>query len=103
MRISDWSSDVCSSDLNRIRVAPHYDLMENVACCVAGRRRFTLFPPDQPANLYPGPLELTPAGTPLSMVDPFAPELHRYPLFLQPWSPAREATLGPPDAHYLPQ
>ena len=45
---------------NRIRVAPHYDLMENVGCVVAGRRRFTVFPPEQLANLYPGPFELTP-------------------------------------------
>jgi len=87
---------------NRIRVAPHYDLMENVACCVAGRRRFTLFPPDQLANLYPGPFELTPAGTPVSMVDPFAPDLDRYPRFAEAWSHASEATLEPGDALYLP-
>src|SRR3546814_19620038 len=98
MRISDWSSDVCSSDLNRIRVAPHYDLMENVACCVAGRRRFTLFPPDQLANLYPGPFELTPAGTPVSMVDPFAPDLDRYPRFAEAGTHARGATLEPGEA-----
>ncbi len=36
---------------NRIQVAPHYDLQENVGVVVAGRRRFTLFPPDQLANL----------------------------------------------------
>src|SRR3712207_9345290 len=48
---------------NAIRVAPHYDLMENIGVVVAGRRRFTLFPPDQVSNLYVGPFELTPAGT----------------------------------------
>ncbi|MCP9223551.1 cupin-like domain-containing protein [Erythrobacter sp. LQ02-29] len=87
---------------NRIRVAPHYDIKENVACCVAGRRRFTVFPPDQIANLYPGPLELTPAGTPVSMVDPDQPDLDAYPRFARAWETARAATLEPGDAIYLP-
>ena len=87
---------------NRIRVAPHYDLMENIAVCLAGRRRFTLFPPEQLANLYAGPFELTPAGTPVSMVDPLAPDLERYPRFADAWSNAQQATLEPGDALYIP-
>ena len=87
---------------NRIQVAPHYDLKENVACCVAGRRRFTVFPPDQTPNLYPGPLELTPAGTPVSMVDPASPDLERYPRYADAWQQAASAVLEPGDAIYLP-
>lgn len=87
---------------NRIRVAPHFDLMENVACNVAGRRRFTIFPPEQLANLYPGPFELTPAGTPISMVDMAAPDLERYPNYALAWEQAQRATLEPGDALYLP-
>lgn len=87
---------------NRIRVAPHYDVKENIACSVAGRRRFTLFPPDQIANLYPGPIELTPAGTPVSMVDTVHPDLQAYPRFAQAWSHAAQATLEPGDAIYIP-
>jgi len=87
---------------NRIRVAPHYDLMENVAVCLAGRRRFTVFPPEQLPNLYAGPFEMTPAGTPISMVDPLAPDLTRYPRYAEAWSHARQATLEPGDALYLP-
>jgi hypothetical protein len=87
---------------NRIRVSPHCDLMENVACVVAGRRRFTLFPPEQVTNLYPGPFELTPAGTPVSMVDPLAPDLDRYPRFAAAWATARQAELAPGDALYIP-
>jgi hypothetical protein len=87
---------------NRIRVSPHCDLMENVACVVAGRRRFTLFPPEQLTNLYPGPFELTPAGTPVSMVDPLAPDLDRYPRFAAAWATAQQAELAPGDALYIP-
>lgn len=87
---------------NRITVAPHYDVMENVAVCVAGRRRFTLFPPEQIANLYPGPIELTPAGTPVSVVDMRVPDLARFPRFAAAWACAQQATLDPGDALYIP-
>jgi hypothetical protein len=87
---------------NRIRVAPHYDLMENIGVVVAGRRRFTVFPPEQLANLYPGPFELTPAGTPVSMVDLEHPDLDRFPGFAEAMTTAQTAMLEPGDAIYLP-
>ncbi|MDR6787678.1 hypothetical protein J2Y58_001030 [Sphingomonas sp. BE138] len=87
---------------NAIRVATHYDLMENVGVVVMGRRRFTLFPPDQLANLYMGPLELTPAGTPVSLVDPDAPDLARFPRFAEAARVAQSATLEPGDGIYIP-
>ena len=87
---------------NRIRVAAHYDLMENVGCVVAGRRRFTVFPPEQLANLYPGPFELTPAGTPISLVDIADPDLDRFPHYAEAAAAAQSATLAPGDAIYLP-
>ena len=87
---------------NRIRVAPHYDLMENVGVVVAGRRRFIVFPPEQLANLYPGPFELTPAGTPISLVDIAHPDLARFPLYAEAAKTAQTATLEPGDAIYLP-
>jgi hypothetical protein len=87
---------------NRIRVAPHYDLMENIGVCLAGRRRFTVYPPEQLPNLYAGPFDLTPAGTPVSMVDPVAPDLEKYPRFAEAWANAQQVTLEPGDALYLP-
>ena len=87
---------------NAIRVATHYDLQENIGVVVAGRRQFTLFPPDQVANLYMGPLELTPAGTPISLVDPSNPDLARFPRFAQALSVAETALLEPGDAIYIP-
>ena len=87
---------------NRIRVAPHYDLMENIGVVVAGRRRFTLFPPDQLKNLYVGPFELTPAGTPVSLVDTHNPDLERFPQFTEALKWAQVAELEPGDAIYIP-
>jgi cupin-like protein len=87
---------------NRIRVAPHYDLMENVGVVVAGRRRFTLFPPEELKNLYVGPFELTPAGTPVSLVDLENPDLERFPRFAEAMKHAQSAELEPGDAIYIP-
>ncbi len=87
---------------NRIRVGTHWDAKANVACCIAGRRRFTLYPPDQIAALYPGPFEVTPAGVPVSMVDPHAPDLEKYPRFAEAAQHASTGTLEPGDAIYIP-
>jgi len=87
---------------NRLTVQTHFDLKENVACVVAGRRRFTLFPPEQTPNLYPGPFEFTLAGPPVSMVQLEAPDLERYPGFEEAWRHARTADLEPGDALFIP-
>lgn len=87
---------------NATRIATHYDQSQNLACVVYGRRRFTLFPPDQIANLYIGPLDHTLAGPPSSMVDPEAPDLERYPRFAEALAHAQMAELGPGDAIFVP-
>lgn len=87
---------------NRTRVAAHFDLADNVACVVAGRRRFTLFPPEQVANLYIGPLDLTPAGQPISLVDLAAPDLERFPRFAEALRHAQVVELEPGDAIFIP-
>lgn len=87
---------------NRLTVQAHFDLSENLACCVAGRRRFTLFPPEQTPNLYPGPFELTLAGPPVSMVRLDTPDLERHPRFATAVAHALSATLEPGDVLYLP-
>lgn len=87
---------------NRVTVQTHYDLTGNVACVVAGRRRFTLFPPDQLPNLYVGPLEFTLAGTPVSMVKLDAPDFERYPRFREALGAAQATELEPGDAIFVP-
>lgn len=87
---------------NRVIVAAHHDQSENIACVAAGRRRFTLFPPDQAANLYTGPFELTPAGAIISLVDFDAPDFDRFPRFRDALQTAQVADLEPGDAIYIP-
>lgn len=87
---------------NASRIAAHNDFPDNLACCAVGRRRFTLFPPDQFANLYLGPIDNTPAGRPISMVDLAAPDLAAYPRFAQALAHAQVADLAPGDALFVP-
>jgi hypothetical protein len=87
---------------NRGRTATHWDLPQNIACVVAGRRRFTLFPPAQLPNLYLGPLDFTLAGQPVSLVQPDAPDFERFPRFREAMASAQVAVLEPGDALYLP-
>jgi len=87
---------------NRIHVATHYDLMENVGVVMTGRRRFTVFPPEQLPNLYCGPFDPTPAGTPVSLVNLSNPDLERFPRFAEAMEHAQSALLEPGDAIYLP-
>ena len=87
---------------NRTRTAAHWDLPQNLACVVAGRRRFTLFPTEQVRNLYVGPLDFTLAGQPTSLVDLDAPDLELNPRCADALEAAETAELGPGDALYLP-
>jgi len=87
---------------NRTRIGAHWDLPQNLICVIGGRRRYTLFPPEQIGNLYPGPVENSPAGQPISMVDFHAPDLARYPRFIDALQSAQVAELAPGDALYLP-
>lgn len=87
---------------NRFITPAHMDEMNNIACVVSGRRRFTLFPPEQVANLYIGPLEYTPAGAAVSMVSLENPEFERFPRFRQALVAAQVAELEPGDAIFIP-
>jgi hypothetical protein len=84
------------------RAAAHYDMPSNIACCVLGRRRFTLFPPSQVHNLYPGPLSPTPGGQAITMADLNYPDFNRFPRLRGALAEARVADMQPGDALYYP-
>lgn len=88
---------------NAAKVATHNDPTDNLAVVAAGRRRFTLFPPQAEADLYMGPAHPTPAGTPVSMVHVTAPDHDRFPLYAAALESAQEAELSPGDAIFVPR
>ena len=87
---------------NAITTPTHLDEWNNVGCVVCGRRRFTLFPPEQIANLYVGPLDYAPTGAPMSLVRLHDPDWQRFPRFRTALAAALSAELGPGDALFIP-
>ena len=87
---------------NRTHVSAHFDFPDNIACVVAGRRRFTLFPPDQIGNLYIGPIDRTPAGQAISLVDIENPDFERFPKFREALESAISYEMEPGDAIFIP-
>ena len=87
---------------NAITTPTHLDEWNNIGCVVSGRRRFTLFPPEQVANLYIGPLDFAPTGAPMSLVPLHAPDFTRFPRFRTALAAAVTAELAPGDALFIP-
>ena len=87
---------------NQTRIAAHYDFPNNIACAAVGRRRFTLFPPEQIKNLYVGPIGFAPGGQEISLVDFNNPDYQRYPKFKVAAAAAQVAELDAGDALFLP-
>lgn len=87
---------------NRTRTAAHWDLPQNLACVIAGTRRFTLFPNHQIGNLYIGPIDNTLAGQPISLVDFANPDFTQFPRFKDAMAHAEVAELEAGDVLYMP-
>jgi len=87
---------------NAVTTPTHLDEWFNIGCVVLGRRRFTLFPPEQIGNLYVGPLDYAPTGAPMSLVQLHAPDFERFPRYRAALASARRAELEPGDAIFIP-
>jgi Cupin-like domain len=84
-------------------VSAHFDAVDNVACVVAGARRFTLFPPEAVDGLYVGPIDNTMAGQPVSLAASSPQDDDKYPLFREIREHALCAELEPGDGIYIPK
>jgi len=92
----------------RSNVSCHHDTYDNVACVIAGRRRFTLFAPQLIGKLYVGPIDNTMAGAPVSLAASAdgpqdGPGDGKYPLFDQIRDQALKVELEAGDALYMPK
>ncbi|MDI7776080.1 cupin-like domain-containing protein [Asticcacaulis sp. EMRT-3] len=88
---------------NATRAQIHNDTADNLACVAAGHRRFTLFPPEQLANLYIGPMEHTPSGRAISLASLEEPDYERFPRLAEALKHAQIAEMEPGDALYVPK
>ena len=84
-------------------VSCHYDAFENIACVVAGKRRFTFYPPELIGDLYVGPIDNTMAGQPVSLAASSPPDDLKFPRFKAVRDRALVAELDAGDALFLPK
>ena len=88
---------------NRATVPAHFDDSHNLACVAAGRRRFTLLPPQCAPLLYLGPPDYAPTPAPMSVVPHLQQaDLVHFPLIAEALAHAMVAELAPGDALYIP-
>ena len=84
-------------------VSAHFDAFDNVACVIAGTRRFTLYPPAAISGLYVGPIDNTLAGQPVSLAASSPPDDQKFPRFREIRDQALRAELAAGDAIYIPK
>jgi mannose-6-phosphate isomerase-like protein (cupin superfamily) len=100
---------------DRTIVTPlHHDFNDNLYVVVEGKKRFTLFPPEQAANLYPrGQLQgvepngiiryATLTGMPhLSQVDIVSPDRLRFPRYAEAEPTRMDVEIGTGEMLFLP-
>ncbi|KAF1711831.1 cupin-like domain-containing protein [Pseudoxanthomonas sacheonensis] len=87
---------------NRVTTPAHFDASHNLAVVVCGRRRFTLFAPEQVGDLYIGPLDFAPTGAAISMARLDRPDDPRFPRLRQALAQSLVSELEPGDAIYIP-
>lgn len=88
---------------NASNVACHNDNFDNIACVVAGRRDFTLYPPEAVTDLYIGPIDHTMSGRATSLATGAGPGDQRFPRLGAATEKALTARLLPGDALYVPK
>lgn len=86
---------------NRVTTPAHFDAFHNIAVVVCGRRRFSVFAPEQVRNLYIGPLDFAPTGAAISLAD-LDDDTAQFPRLALAREHALVAELAPGDALYLP-
>ncbi|MEO6104567.1 MAG: cupin-like domain-containing protein [Pseudoxanthomonas sp.] len=87
---------------NQVTTPAHFDASHNLAVVVCGRRRFTLFAPEQVQNLYVGPLDFAPTGAAISMARLDQVDDPRFPRLREAINHSLVGDLEPGDALYLP-
>lgn len=87
---------------NRVTTPTHFDAFHNLAVVVCGRRRFTLFAPEQVRNLYIGPLDFAPTGAAISIARLDQVDDPRFPRLRRALEHSLVSDLEPGDAIYIP-